>query len=557
MAAIAKGFVRLPHGHVHYRYGGRGPVVVLLHDAPRSSILHLPNLEWLGEHYTVLALDIPGYGNSTPLSGERPTIDDYSRALAEALTALGIERCGLYGHHTSAKIALRFALDHPGRAVVTLLDGLALPDQEPDEAFLRRYLEQSAPAADGAHLASLWSRILDSYRYFPWFERSARTRLTVPLPDEAVLHEHATDVLMAGSGWTSAYAAAQRFAAVTAIPSLRSPVVFMCREDDVLCSHLERLPDPLPRGSRVERIAPDTASWRVSTLEALRRAELPDAQWSPPPASAPRQGGELQRYVGLLHGQMRVRLYGDGGTPVLMLHEVPGSSAELRDLSMRLGSDRLVVAPDLPGLGESHPLPYPSLGTYVSALGELVEELGLRAADVVAHGLSTPFAIALAAHRPGLVRRLALDAVPWVRSRDRGRLLRGYCPAIRPDRHGAYLQQIWQQLRDTEMSWPWFDRAPAAARHRDPDLDPERMQSVLVDIMKRLPSYGDAARAALAAAVRELLAAVRQPVLLFNDPADVRYRGTSRALKRLANGSELPRPASAAQRTALLRGFLD
>jgi pimeloyl-ACP methyl ester carboxylesterase len=317
------------------------------------------------------------------------------------------------------------------------------------------------------------------------------------------------------------------------------------------------LPAPLPQGCTVQRIAPDTASWRLRMLEALRGTVLPDARWSPPAAAAPSPGEEQQRYVDLLHGQVRVRSNGAGGLPVLLLHEVPGSSAELRPLAARLAADRLVIAPDLPGLGESHPLPYPSLGTYVSALGELLEALGIRTTDVVAHGLSTPFAIALAAHRPAQVRRLVLDAVPWIRARDRGRLLRHYCPPIQPDRHGAYLQHIWHQLRETQMSWPWFDRSAAAARRHDADLDPARLQATLVDVMKQLPAYGDAARAALGAAVREILPGVRQPVLLFNDPADVRYQGTARVRKRLTDVHALPRPATTAERAEMLSRFLD
>ncbi|NJD31533.1 MAG: alpha/beta hydrolase [Gammaproteobacteria bacterium] len=546
----------MPHGQAHFRYGGKGPVVVMLHDSPRSSVLHLPNLEWLGEYFTVIALDTPGYGNSSPLPVGQSSIGEYSRALAETLSALGLERCAVYGFHTSSKIALQFAVDHPGRAALTLMDGLALPDSPPSPDFLSAYLQAFEPAADGSHLARLWSRILDFHRFFPWFDRRAQTRLAMALPDDAGLHEYATDVLMAGANWTGAYGAAMRFDAMPAIRALRSPAVFMCREDDVLYGFLDRLPRPLPAACRVERIPGEGAAWRLRLLELLRSARLPASQWSPPPPAEPAPAAEEQRYLGFVHGQVRARLRGRGGTPVLLLHDVPGSSAGMAGLASLLATDRRVVTPDLPGLGESQPLLSPSLGAYVVLLGEMLEQLGHPAVDVVAEGLSTPFAIALAAHRPAQVRRLVLDAVPWVRTRERGALLRHYCPPIAPDRHGAYLHQIWHQLRSAEVSWPWFDRSVAAVRKRDPDLDPARLQSVLVDVAKQLPSYGDAARAALAAAVRELAPAVKQPVLLLHDEIDVRYRGTRRLIKRLPDGRIAPRPASIRERAELLRGFL-
>jgi pimeloyl-ACP methyl ester carboxylesterase len=240
---------------------------------------------------------------------------------------------------------------------------------------------------------------------------------------------------------------------------------------------------------------------------------------------------------------------------VLLLHDVPGGACAMLPMADALGSDRLTLSPDLPGHGESHPLPYPSLGTYVTALVELLEQLECDQVDVVAEGLGACFAVALAAHHPQLVRRVALDGLPLVRSKDRRLYARHYCPPLSPDRHGTYLLHVWQQFRDAEASWPWFDRSAAAARRHDPDLDPERMHARLVEVMKQLPSYGDASRAALEAAVRDILRGVRQPVLLLDVPDDVRYEGTRRAARRLDNARTLPRPAGLIERAASLRDF--
>jgi pimeloyl-ACP methyl ester carboxylesterase len=557
MTAILKGFVSVPHGQVHYRYGGRGPVVVMLHDSPRSSVLHASNIEWLGEHFTVIALDTPGYGNSTPLPQAQPEIPDFAAALAAALTALGIERCALYGFHTGSKIALQFAADHPERVALTVLDGLALPAQPASPEFLRQYLRPFEPVADGSHLVKLWSKVLDFHRWFPWFEKSAATRLALDLPDDLDLHEYATDLFMAGRHWNSAYGAAFRHDAALTLPRLRSRTVFMCREDDVLYGFLDALPQPLPASCSVERIPPQTPAWRTRLLEIVRQAELPRAQWRPPRvATGTASRDECQAYVELVHGQVRVRLRGSDGVPLLMLHDVPGGSCSLQPLATALGRDRLTIAPDLPGLGESHPLPYPSLGSYVTVLVELLEQLDCGPVDVFAEGLGTCFAAALAAHHPQLVRRLALDGLPMVRSKDRRLYARQFCPPLAPDRHGTHLLEIWQQMRDAEASWPWFDRSADAVRRHDPDLDPEHMHANLVEIMKRLPSYGDAARAALEAAVREIVKGVRQPVLLFDCANDVRYAGARRAARYIGDVRTQPRPAAVAARAAIVAEFL-
>ena len=64
---ISKGFVNVNQGQVHYRISGEGPPIILLHDSPRSSILHIPLLNHFSSEFSTIAIDTPGYGNSTAL----------------------------------------------------------------------------------------------------------------------------------------------------------------------------------------------------------------------------------------------------------------------------------------------------------------------------------------------------------------------------------------------------------------------------------------------------------------------------------------------------------
>lgn len=536
MGALGKGFVTVPHGQVHFRYGGRGPLLVMLHDAARSSVQHVASIEWLGEYCTVVAVDAPGAGLSTPLPVGQREIADYARALAATLTALGIERCALYGCRAGAAIAQACAAEQPTRVALALLDGLQPAADEPVVRPAAGEWSGFEPSADGSHLAREWTRLLDDQRFVPGLPPSAATRLLREVPDVAELHECMTDRLMAGAHWLDASLAAKRHDAHAAATGLRVPAVVLDREG-----------------------APNALAWRTQLLDALREARLPATHWSPPPTRRPAGAGPWQRYVDLVHGPVRVRLWGDPGrdTPLLVLADVPGGSGEAAALAANLGVDRAVIAPDLPGLGESHPLPYPSLGSYVSALAEMLEALGAQTVDIAAAGLGTAFGVALAAHRPTHVRRLALDGVPMVRSRDRRRVAHRYCPTLAPDRSGAYLTHLWQQLRDVEINWPWFERAANAARVHDPDLDPVRLQADLVEVVKQLPSYGDAPRAALEASLRDILPGVTQPVLLLEAPPDVRYSGTGRAARRLGHARRMPRPATLAGRAGALRAFFD
>jgi pimeloyl-ACP methyl ester carboxylesterase len=85
---------------VHYRRGGRGPVVLLLHQSPQSSRDMEPLFATWGHAFTLIAPDSPGYGFSEPMQRDgqpvrTASIDDFARATLEFTDALGIGRFGI------------------------------------------------------------------------------------------------------------------------------------------------------------------------------------------------------------------------------------------------------------------------------------------------------------------------------------------------------------------------------------------------------------------------------------------------------------------------------
>jgi pimeloyl-ACP methyl ester carboxylesterase len=551
---VRKRYLDLAHGQVHYRVGGRGPPVVLLHDSPRSSIMHLPQFQWLGQRFTVFALDTPGYGNSTPLPADpAATIADFGSALGEALRALDIAPCPVYGFHTSSKIALDLASRADTPLSAAILDGLSLPPGPPDEDFIRRYMKPFAVAADGSHLAAQWSKVLDFHRFFPWFAHSAATRLEMALPDDGHLHTYCMDTLMAGAAWSSAYAAAMRYPARAAIGQLRVPVAFACRSDDVLYRYLDELPDPLPAGCQLLRIGAGQAEWRDRIGERLAAFAGPgQAHTSARPASASHD------YLDHLGGQLHVHRHGQGtGVPLVMLHDLPGSSASLQPLAEAIAAHRPVLRIDLPGCGESDALPGAALGAYADVLLECLAQAALESVDVYAEHLAVPLALELARREGSCVRRLVLDGVPPLSAGQRAAIGARYCPSLLPRRDGTHLLAAWHLLRDREFSWPWFERGIEAVRRRAPALEPAQLHAMTVDVLKQPAHYGEAAQAALAAPFEDWLAGIAQPVLLLGDEVDVRDRELAAVAGRFRKGRPAARSTTAPEQARLLRDFLD
>ena len=282
MVAVGKGFVTVAHGQVHYRHCGRGPLLVMLHDSARSSLQHAASMEWLGEHFTVVAPDLPGCGNSAPLPVGQRAVPDYSAALATTLAALGVERCLLYGNHYGAAIALHFAAHHPARVALVVLDGLEL--QVPDEGLDVPVPKPAGPVPcdDGSHLAAAWTGVLDAARHWPARSQPGTARLAVALPDDAALHESAIDLFMADQSATDAQRAAMRCDARPAFARLHVPAVVLDRHDDHRRRDLDPLP-PLPATCRVVTVAPGAMAWRAQLLDVLRSAQLVGKPGSRPP----------------------------------------------------------------------------------------------------------------------------------------------------------------------------------------------------------------------------------------------------------------------------------
>lgn len=557
---IRRGFVNVAHGQIHYRYAGHGPAVLLLHDSPRSSVMHVPMLRSLASHFTAIAIDTPGYGLSTPLpTTPRPEVAEFAAALAAACAALGIERCPVYGFHTSSKITLQYAIDHPKRVSLAIIDGLNLPPGGPSEAFIERYMKPFHLSEDGSHLAVAWAKGRDLFRFFPWFDKSPAARLPLDLPDEKFLHGYVIDMLMSREHYATAYSAAMRYLALPRVREVRAPTVFMCRSNDPLYGFLDVLPQDLPSHCSIERLGPDADAWRERVTALMRSATSTAGDLRLPDPLARAGNAETRGYLSLPLGQLHVRRYGPADStqrPCLVLPELPGSTAQTRPLCEALASDRVVYSIDLPGIGESDALATPEAPAYVDALLKAMDALGLSNADVYARFTAAPLALELARQAANRIHALVLDGLPPAGATERRALWKLYCPPVVPRWDGSHLLALWHRLRDQELSWPWYERSASGIRRRVADLDGARLHEATVDLAKQPVAYADAALAALEIDLNRVLRAVERPLLLLADEHDPRDRGIAK-LARLARSARVAaRPGTPEELAAAIRGHV-
>ncbi len=106
--------------------GARGRPLVLLHGIGSNALSFAAMMTALSASRPLLAWDAPGYGNSVPLSGDWPSVDDYAAALSGLLDRLEIHAVDLLGHSMGALVAGRFARNFPKRVARLILASPAL-----------------------------------------------------------------------------------------------------------------------------------------------------------------------------------------------------------------------------------------------------------------------------------------------------------------------------------------------------------------------------------------------------------------------------------------------
>ena len=100
-------------------HGGDGPPVLLLHGYPQTHVMWHKVAVLLADHFTVVAPDLRGYGDS----GKPPSDGDLSvyckRSMAQdqvdVMAELGFQSYHVAGHDRGARVGHRMALDHPRR----------------------------------------------------------------------------------------------------------------------------------------------------------------------------------------------------------------------------------------------------------------------------------------------------------------------------------------------------------------------------------------------------------------------------------------------------------
>ena len=266
-SAITKAYARTARGQLHYAEAGDGAPLLLMGETPRGWRTFERLIPLLARNRRVIALDLPGLGDSHPLP-EPMSVAAMAACVADFIAALSLPRADVFGMHTGNKIAAALAADWPERVDRLVLAGQThslTPEKDDRNAGLDGFAAAYAEAddsADGALRAWLRTKLaIDA----AWWPKALLAGEADPRAIELAA-EKAVDLLRGRRSAAAIYRAVFDFdlaAVVARIPARTLVLEFTTPEE----AHFGE------QGPRLGALMPDatSASIPVTFLAALER----------------------------------------------------------------------------------------------------------------------------------------------------------------------------------------------------------------------------------------------------------------------------------------------
>ena len=104
-----------PHGPIATAQAGRGPALLAVHGLGGTKASFLPTLALMSGTHRVIAVDLPGFGDSVKPVRAPYDARYFARVLADVLDVLEIDRAHVAGNSMGGRVALELALTEPDR----------------------------------------------------------------------------------------------------------------------------------------------------------------------------------------------------------------------------------------------------------------------------------------------------------------------------------------------------------------------------------------------------------------------------------------------------------
>lgn len=157
--SVKDGTLKVNGARIHFEEAGRGKPLVLLHDGLTHVGVWDNQFRRYADRFRVVRYDRRGHGRSdVPEAPYSPVAD-----LRALLDHLGTGPAVLIGASAGGRLALDFAVAHPGRVSALVLVGPIVSGYGYSEHFLKRGRRNMAPLGDGDVGATVGNWVEDPY----------------------------------------------------------------------------------------------------------------------------------------------------------------------------------------------------------------------------------------------------------------------------------------------------------------------------------------------------------------------------------------------------------
>ncbi|MSO65225.1 MAG: alpha/beta hydrolase [Alphaproteobacteria bacterium] len=442
---VRRDYVGGRYGQVHYRVAlpkqaTRRPLLCL-HSTGFSGRMFALLMAELARERVVLAMDSPGFGESDP-PATPPTVADLAAAHIDFLHAVGIGEVDVLSYHGGTKTAVEMALQRPQQVKRLLLTGVPLAN-EAERTRARAAFLRPDFTYDGSFLQRRWG-----------FSATWR-KPDVPL---ICVQKSVAETLRPGfRAWWGARANFD-YRLEQMVPRLTQPHRVLNPDDD-LTQQTQRIQAHLTHGDYVD--LPQWAHFRLDTRTAEFAGYVRDYFDAGRPGSYPAHiepaaAGVApyvarRAFVPTPNGPVHVRMSVPEialAPPLILLHLSTLSGRVYDALMSEMGRDRIVVAVDTPGFGESEaPTAQPAIADFAHAVGAAIDALGLGRADVMGYHTGSVIAVELALQRASGIRKVVMISAPiFTQDEIDVRLRRNGPEELRED--GSHLVERWRRMAD-------------------------------------------------------------------------------------------------------------
>ena len=208
-----------------------------------------------------------------------------------------------------------------------------------------------------------------------------------------------------------------------------------------------------------------------------------------------------------------------GATPLLLLHPSPLSGIVWDGFMGEMGRDRIVIAPDTPGFGESPPpAAAPEISDYAATMSDLLDAEDLEVVDVMGYHTGSLTAVEMALCCPERIRKVVMISATIFTEKERASFRTQYAPKSLEEK-GEALVQSWAFMNSF---WP-------------EEPDPARRWDIFLEAQRHHAHSHWGHNAAFNYDLEKNLKEVNHPVLILN-PKDDLWDYTPRAAPLLKNG---------------------